>query len=105
MTYHYSAGQLLKVKRWFDQNPDGIFVVPKVWPEQRLTKEQWHAWFLDCLHNKINRNEPLRGRKDDPDWQRMIQNVAREVNTPRLIVHWLPRELKPRLSHRLWKEE
>lgn len=44
---------------------------------------------------------PPRGRKRSPDWQRAARHCAREVNTPRLIVRWVPRDFRARLAHRI----
>ena len=44
---------------------------------------------------------PPKGRKWDPDWQREARHCAREVNTPRLIVRWVPRDFALRLAHRV----
>lgn len=55
------------------------------------------------VHDRINRHLPHygRGRKWDDDWQRAAIQTARSVNTPRLLIHWLPVDLRSRLSHRL----
>lgn len=102
--FTYSARQLLEVKQWFDENPDGVLRVP-IWPSGTYTRQEWHAWFIDCLHNKINRNEKKRGRKDCHLWDTEMRRAATQVNTPRLIVRWLPKDLRGRLSHRLYVEE
>lgn len=44
-------------------------------------------------------------RKLDPDWQREARRCAREVNTPRLVVRYVPREFRERLAHRIWEGE
>lgn len=98
--FRYTARQLLEVKRWFDENPDGVVRVP-VWPNVSYTREEWRGWFLGCLNDKINCDEPNRGRKDCPEWDALVRRTAREVNTPRLIVRWVPFELRSRLGHRL----
>lgn len=61
----------------------------------------------DGLHDRINRHDPRygRGRKWDPDWQRDAVQTAHRVNTPRLIVRWVPKDLQSRLQHRLHTEE
>lgn len=57
----------------------------------------------DGLADRINRHIPGygRGRKWSDDWQRHALQTAHAVNTPRLIVRWAPRDLMPRLAHRL----
>lgn len=58
------------------------------------------------MHDRINQHAPSygRGRKWDSDWQRTAHQTARAVNTPRLIVRWVPFEFRARLAHRLWSE-
>jgi hypothetical protein len=48
------------------------------------------------LDDRINRHLPWygKGRKWDGDWQRSMSYAARELNTPRLVVHWLPSDLR-----------
>jgi hypothetical protein len=41
------------------------------------------------------------GRKWSQDWQRAASQAARAVNTPRLIVYWVPCDLRKRLAHRV----
>ena len=55
------------------------------------------------LHNRINPHLPWwgTGRKWEALWQIDIQRAARELNHPRLIIDWLPPDLKPRFAHRL----
>lgn len=57
----------------------------------------------DGMHDRINRHLPAygRGRKWSSDWQREVEHTARLVNTPRLVVRWVPRDLRARLSHRI----
>jgi hypothetical protein len=55
------------------------------------------------MHDRINRHIPGygRGRKWNADWQRAAGHCANAVNTPRLIVRWVPRDLYARLAHRI----
>ena len=55
------------------------------------------------LMDRINRHDLSyrRGRKFDPDYQRSILQAARQLNQPRLIIDWLPPELRVRFTHRL----
>lgn len=47
------------------------------------------------LDDRINRNVPGYGigRKWSSDWQRAALQASAQVNTPRLIVRWLPADL------------
>lgn len=55
------------------------------------------------MHDRINRHIASygRGRKWAPDWQRETLQAAGRLNTPRLIIDWLPMHLKTRFAHRL----
>ena len=56
------------------------------------------------LHDRINRHDrtrPPTWRKLDADWQRAMTHSAYMLNTPRLIIDWLPAELRHRFNHRL----
>jgi hypothetical protein len=59
--------------------------------------------FRTGLHARINRHVPGygRGRKWSTDWQREAWRTARAVNTPRLVVRWVPTEFRARLADRL----
>lgn len=61
------------------------------------------AQFRGGLHDRINRHLPGygTGRKWSDDWQRETLQAASRLNTPRLIIDWLPPHLKGRFSHRL----
>lgn len=113
---HYSVTMLLQVKRAFDEHPNAIFTVPDLWPEQRLTKAQWHAWFVACLDEKITSKMPrtalsaprhgTANRRTRPcsicaDCAAELSRAARALNSPRLAIYWLPSCLKGRFSHRL----
>lgn len=70
------------------------------WP---VTGEDVRQEFLAGVHDRINRHVPGfgRGRKWAQEWQADATRTARDVNTPRLVIRWLPRDLRARLSHRL----
>jgi hypothetical protein len=68
-----------------------------------VLREMRHS--LDDMIERHDRTRPAHWRKLDPDWQRMMQRTAREVNTPRLVVRWLPLELRGKLAHRLFKDD
>ena len=55
------------------------------------------------VHDRINRHLPAygRGRKWDSTWQADMMRTGRDVNTPRLAVHWMPVEFRARVGHRL----
>jgi hypothetical protein len=99
-SFRYNAAQLLAVKKFFDLNPDGTIKVP-VWTKPVYTRDEWKAWFRKCLHTKINRESSIRGRKDSMDWFCQMRRSQWEINQPRLVIHWLPKDLKSRFAHRL----
>ena len=57
------------------------------------------------LDDRINRNIPGygAGRKWSSDWQRQMMQAANQVNTPRLLIRWLPVDLMkiPRMAERV----
>lgn len=59
------------------------------------------------LHDRINRRLAWSqdGRKWAPIWQRDMARAARDLNHPRLRIHWLPPELRERFGHRLATRE
>ena len=59
------------------------------------------------MHDRINRHIPGfgRGRKWHQDWQRHALQCAIAVNTPRLIVRWVPSDLRKRLAHRITQND
>lgn len=79
-------------------------------PFNRCLTERWASTagqilqqYRDGMHDRINRHVPGygRGRKWSPDWQGAAIHCAQAVNTPRLVVRWVPRDLKARLAHRI----
>lgn len=56
-----------------------------------------------AVHDRINRHIRSygRGRKWDQNWQRDAIQTAHAVNTPRLVVRWVPPDLRGRLAHRI----
>lgn len=56
------------------------------------------------VHDRINRHIPGHGvgRKWHHDWQRETSYAAQQVNTPRLVIHWLPKWIAARLPHKEW---
>jgi hypothetical protein len=59
------------------------------------------------MHDRINQRIPAYGvgRKWHQDWQRHALQCAHDVNTPRLIVRWVPWDLRLRLAHRITRAE
>lgn len=55
------------------------------------------------MHDRINRHmlDHGKGRKWTDDWFFAAFRCARDVNTPRLIVRWVPAEFRSRLAGRL----
>lgn len=55
------------------------------------------------LHDRINLRSPGFGigRKWSADWQRQMIYSAGQLNTPRLIIDWLPPEFAVRFPDRL----
>jgi hypothetical protein len=105
MPRYSSVRELKTVRDWFRDHPKGTVRIADVWPEQIYDQDQWKCWFIDCLNKKINRKGVLNGRKDDPDWQIEMKRAARQINHPRLIIDWLPRDLMKRFAHRLRGED
>ena len=59
------------------------------------TREEILGEFRDGVHDRINRHAPGFG----------AYRTAREVNTPRLAVRWVPRDFEARLRHRVRRYE
>jgi hypothetical protein len=69
-----------------------------------------------AMHERISEAIPYRhrgsasplppiGRKWGSDWQRAARYCAREVNTPRLIVRYVPHDFRERLAHRIYTDD
>jgi hypothetical protein len=58
------------------------------------------------IHDRINRHLPGygQGRKWSQDWFWSAKRCADQVNTPRLIVRWVPPDLRMRLEHRIERD-
>lgn len=71
------------------------------------TRERILREFEEGMHDRINRHTEGYGvgRKWDSDYQRGMAHAARAVNTARLIVRYVPADLRKRLAHRLYNEE
>ena len=59
--------------------------------------------FRQGLHARINRHLPWfgKGRKWSDEWQWDTRRAANDLNTPRLIIRWLPAHLRARFPHRI----
>lgn len=70
------------------------------WP---ATGREILAEFRQAFQTRINRHMPHygQGRKWDPDWQAETLRAARELNTPRLRIYWLPKHLRDRFENRI----
>jgi hypothetical protein len=56
------------------------------------------------LHDRISRHMPhyaRQGRKWSHEWQTQTWRAARDLNTPRLVIRWLPHHLATRFAHRI----
>lgn len=58
------------------------------------------------MDDRINRHDPTfgHGRKWSYQWQAETMRAASALNTPRLVVHWLPAWLKEKFSDRLFSD-
>lgn len=58
------------------------------------------------VHSRINRHLPwsTETRKWDWQWQADMARAARDLNTPRLCIHWLPPELRARFANRITRD-
>jgi hypothetical protein len=52
------------------------------------------------LHDRINRHLPGYGvgRKWTDDWHWQAKRFSREINTPRLVIRWVPPEFRARFG-------
>ena len=96
----YTPRQLCQVMAAIRRDPD---LIVRTRSGRQFNGAQYRSWFLKCLHQKINRGQEPRGRKDCRDWYSWAWRTSRAVNTPRLIVRpsTVPLEFRERLAHRL----
>ena len=99
--FRYTISQLLDTYQFFKQNPDGIVNIHGLEFPKSFDAQNWRLWFRDCLHQRINRNIIPKGRKHDPDYQTEMRRAANLLNHPRLVIDYLPPDLKQRFKHRL----
>ena len=103
----HTVRTLLGTFAWLRDGPESRKVQPDLWTSpEPMDLGAFRAWFLRKLHQKINRNEPPRGRKDSPDWFRMVSGLARKANGRYVLRRAeCPREFRERLEHRFEEEE
>ena len=59
--------------------------------------------FREGMDDRINRSLPYygHGRKWDVDWYWAMWRASRELNNPRLVIRYLPTEIRSRFAHRI----
>lgn len=94
-----SLGTYAKSWRAIKQKPDSMFSGFCHFPERGHCILQR---MREGLHDRINQHLPYygKGRKWDPDWQRITGYSAILLNS-RTIIDYLPPHLKPRFQSRL----
>jgi hypothetical protein len=77
------------------------------WTGGHCTREEILQQYSDGVHDRINRHIPwyCEGHKWDSEWQWETHIAARQLNTPRLHIHWLPPWLRARFKHRITSNE
>lgn len=100
MSRTYTARSIVACHGWCRTHPAGGVPIDRM---TVLTAEEWLRWFRERLDAKISSHIVgfEVGRKWNLDYQAEIRRAARELNTPRLAIHWLPKDLKQRFAHRL----
>lgn len=106
----YTARQLVEAHRHATAHPEARYLPSAPGEDHEvLTATAWLQWFRARLMEKIEAHDPTTPdpfwRKVQPEWQRDARRTADQVNTPRLIVRWVPRDLRERLKHRIAEEE
>lgn len=68
-----------------------------------VTREELLEQFRYGTDDRISSHMPGygKGRKWSEDWQREVMQSKWRINTPRLILDWLPKDLRARFAHRL----
>ena len=69
--YMTTAKQLLAAHRMFITNPDTVLSTG-MWTDPYWTKEDFHRWFMHCLHAKVNRNDKRTWHKLDVLYQSQL---------------------------------
>lgn len=85
-------------------HPEAFFNHPD-WTRGALKGKDLQKEFSLALDRRINSRGGIefKGRKHDPDYERSILQAANFINTPRVIIDWLPADLEKRFAHRLRK--
>jgi hypothetical protein len=110
MSPYYSVKKLAAVRDYFKNNSSGhIKIDNDGFNEKIIDGSQWHAWFCDCLNNKINRGLPCRGRKDNEIYiteMRRGQRLLRQHVSHRIAIHGydLYYPLRKRFEHYITEE-
>lgn len=75
------------------------------WTMGIVTGKEWADECSKALMKRINTRGGIefKGRKYDSDYQRSILQASIALNTPRLIIDWLPKDLEKRFAYRLRK--
>lgn len=85
-------------------NPDKVFK-PIDWAKGSQTGSEIAQDFSKALQARINSRGKVifRGRKYDSDWFWNMWRASKSLNTPRLVIDWLPPDLVKRFGYRLRK--
>lgn len=70
---------LIRVYRFFQQNPDGE-IKTGIWDDPVWDKEQFLSWFRSCLMSKINRNTGKDWRKLSESYQIALMRDSIIIN-------------------------
>jgi hypothetical protein len=92
--------KVAEIKRmfgFFKENPDGIAQIKDMFPEKTYNKREFKQWFINCLNNKINREDKRDCRKFNSDWHFETLRFSRLVNS-NAIIHWIPSDFRNRFQ-------
>ena len=81
MTTYAHPAKLVAAMRTAKANPTQVYeiLVPHDFSEY-WDYNQLRAWFIRCMHNKINRADTRTGRCYTPEWQHDMLLDARIIN-------------------------
>ena len=77
--YRTTARRLLDTMAAAKANPKAT-IKTGIWSDPYWTGAQARIWFWARLDDKINRNQPPRGRKHDAEYQQHLAIDARAIN-------------------------
>jgi hypothetical protein len=106
-THYQHVHEYLTFCRWaFETTKAGKGVRFGSWPGiECRNHEEWRREFVLALFRRIDSKAGIvrKGRKYSDEWQHSAQRVARNLNNARIVtrVRECPKELRPRLMHRL----